>query len=66
MVDDRNIGFKSRKIRRNETGIYNVFVEWWGGGGDCWNLSKTADECKALEMSKSIVLNNVIIYENLN
>jgi hypothetical protein len=28
MVDDRNIGFKSRKIRRNETGIYNVFVEW--------------------------------------
>jgi hypothetical protein len=31
MVDDRNIGFKSRKIRRNETGIYNVFVEWWGG-----------------------------------
>ena len=27
MVDDRNIGFKSRKIRRNETGIYNVFVE---------------------------------------
>jgi hypothetical protein len=32
MVDDRNIGFKSRKIRRNETGIYNVFVEWGGGG----------------------------------
>jgi hypothetical protein len=31
MVDDMNIGFKSRKIRRNETGIYNVFVEWWGG-----------------------------------
>ena len=30
MVDDRNIGFKSRKIRRNETGIYNVFVEWGG------------------------------------
>jgi hypothetical protein len=29
MVDDRNIGFNSRKIRRNETGIYNVFVEWW-------------------------------------
>jgi hypothetical protein len=28
MVDDMNIGFKSRKIRRNETGIYNVFVEW--------------------------------------
>jgi hypothetical protein len=28
MVDDKNIGFKSRKIRRNETGIYNVFVEW--------------------------------------
>jgi hypothetical protein len=27
MVDDRNIGFKSRKIRRNDTGIYNVFVE---------------------------------------
>jgi hypothetical protein len=27
MVNDRNIGFKSRKIRRNETGIYNVFGE---------------------------------------
>jgi hypothetical protein len=31
MVDDKNIGFKSRKIRRNETGIYNVFVEWKSG-----------------------------------
>jgi hypothetical protein len=27
LVNDKNIGFKSRKIRRNDTGIYNMFVE---------------------------------------
>ena len=32
LVNDKNTGFKSRKIRRNATGIYNVFVEWKSGG----------------------------------
>ena len=27
LVDENDTGFKSRKIRRNDTGIYNVFVE---------------------------------------
>jgi hypothetical protein len=44
MVDDMNIGFKSRKIRRNETGIYNVFVEWRGSQIFCQIFNHFYDE----------------------